>query len=145
MCSDLLPFLSINSYYDMNDRICKKCQKLTPMSKMWNRHGWICNVCAAKHTSFKYRIYKNRARSSDIEFQLTKEEFLTFWQKPCTYCGDAIETIGLDRIDSNLGYTLNNVISCCTTCNMIKYTENITDFKNRIQRIINKHGEKNDM
>ncbi len=129
----------------MENRICKKCQQLIPMSKMWNHRGWICAKCAAKHPSFKFRSYKHRAKSADIEFNLTKKEFLTFWQNPCTYCGDIIETIGLDRIDSNQGYILNNIVPCCTICNKIKYTENVIDFKSRIQRIIGKYGKKNDM
>lgn len=70
----------------------------------------------------KYRLstYVNGAKRRGFSFNLTKDEFLTFWQKPCFYCGDEIQTIGLDRINSNEGYSIGNVVSCCAICNTMK-------------------------
>jgi len=49
----------------------------------------------------KYISYSNGAKQRGYDFSLTSEEFEVFWQKPCYYCGEDIETIGLDRIYSN--------------------------------------------
>lgn len=45
---------------------------------------------------------------------------MTFWQKPCWYCGREIKTIGLDRANNEIGYKIDNLIPCCATCNKAK-------------------------
>lgn len=64
--------------------------------------------------------YKGGARHRGIEFTLTKEQFLSFWQKPCYYTGRPITTIGLDRVDNSKGYTMDNVVPCCKDVNLAK-------------------------
>src|SRR6185312_15173254 len=59
------------------------------------------------------------ARSRNLEFHLTYEEFLQFISNNCFYCDRKAKDIhmGLDRIDSKKHYTKDNVHSCCSTCN----------------------------
>ena len=38
---------------------------------------------------------------------------------PCFYCDDDAE-LGIDRIDNNIGYVLDNYCSCCISCNVAK-------------------------
>jgi hypothetical protein len=68
----------------------------------------------------RFRAYKVSASARGYVFDLTFEQFMTFWQKPCHYSGHAILTIGLDRVDNTKGYTITNVVPCCTTCNKAK-------------------------
>ena len=68
----------------------------------------------------KYSVYKRSAKKRNYPFALTFEEFMTFWQKPCSYCGNPINTIGLDRVDNSMGYSLDNIVSCCFECNEMK-------------------------
>ena len=68
----------------------------------------------------KYTCYKSNAKRRGIDFELTFEQFESFWQLPCTYCGTDIETIGLDRVDSSKGYLIENVATCCWGCNARK-------------------------
>ena len=63
--------------------------------------------------------YSRRIKDG-ISFSLTFEEFMTFWQKPCTYCGAEIKTVGIDRVDNTEGYSLENCVSCCWICNDMK-------------------------
>ena len=70
----------------------------------------------------KLDLYKNNAKNQGRTFCLTDEEFAAFWQKPCAYCGSEIQTIGLDRLDNDKGYTINNVAPCCKYCNYGKRT-----------------------
>jgi hypothetical protein len=42
---------------------------------------------------------------------------------------------GIDRIDSNLGYEINNCIPCCGTCNYMKNTMTPKDFLKKIEII----------
>lgn len=68
----------------------------------------------------KYWVYQTSARDKMIPFKLSYEEFIALWQLPCKYCKDSIEYIGIDRIDSSIGYTTSNITPCCTTCNLMK-------------------------
>src|SRR3990172_1274719 len=74
----------------------------------------------AKTLMGRYGSYKKSAKSRGLEFDLTIEQFKGFWKAHCHYCGDRIETIGLDRRDSKIGYILGNIVPCCWTCNKAK-------------------------
>jgi hypothetical protein len=57
--------------------------------------------------------------------------------KPCTYCGkyNELEVVGIDRINSEKGYTPENCTSCCEDCNRAKGTLSYEEFKNFILRV----------
>lgn len=79
--------------------------------------------------------YRAGARNRDIPFELTPEQFAQFWRRPCTYCGEAVETIGLDRIDNARGYELGNVAPCCAPCNRAKAARPAVDFLAHCRRV----------
>jgi hypothetical protein len=89
----------------------------------------------------KYREYKSGAKRRDIVFDLTKDDFKTFWQKPCHYCDSPIETIGIDRKDNSIGYTLDNCLSCCITCNSSKSKSTYEEFIEHCKRIARKWAD----
>lgn len=64
---------------------------------------------------------------------------MSFWQKPCTYCGGEIETVGLDRVDNARGYERDNLAACCSMCNQIKGTSTVEDFLALCRRVAEKH------
>lgn len=76
--------------------------------------------------------YKIKAKKRDIEFDLSKSEFESFVFSSCTYCGQLPSTPvnsrnkelarynGIDRIDSNKPYTVDNCKTCCWICNRAK-------------------------
>ena len=83
----------------------------------------------------KLSSYKRGAKQRGHEFRLTREQFESFWQKPCTYCGTDIETIGLDRMDSSKGYTMENVTPCCFGCNARKGDMLLSEWNEWLARI----------
>ncbi len=91
-----------------------------------------------KENPKKYRFSscKSGARIRGFEWDLTFEQFIIFWRKPCFYCGSEIETIGLDRIDSKKGYTLDNIVSCCPCCNNWKGSMSQEDFLSHCFKIV---------
>ncbi len=91
----------------------------------------------AKSFIGRYNQYKNGALNRKLAFLLTQGEFRTFWAKPCHYCSEGIETIGLDRVNNKMGYTLNNIVSCCTPCNRMKKAVGYKEFISRCLRIGN--------
>lgn len=85
---------------------------------------------------------RQNAKRRNIKWELTKEEFKTFWQKPCYYCGDKIATIRLDRIDSTKGYTMGNLVSCCKKCNYAKRGLNQEEFVQHCQKVVKRSANK---
>ena len=81
----------------------------------------------------KYVSYLKRANSKGIQFELTEQHFNELDSCTCQYCGDSAS--GFDRVDSKQGYTLNNVVPCCGTCNMMKFTLSTNQFYKHIEKI----------
>ena len=84
----------------------------------------------------RYIMYRNGAKARKIFFDLNINDFMIFWKKPCHYCGDKIDTIGLDRINNDKGYNIDNVIPCCTMCNRMKMNYGTENFINHCRKII---------
>lgn len=90
----------------------------------------------------KYKSIERGALLRGITFSITYQEYLKFYEKPCFYCG--VSSIGLDRIDSVLGYKLDNVVTCCAICNMMKASLDQAGFLNHCRRIAFIHFGDND-
>jgi|SRR3989338_1466981 len=84
----------------------------------------------------KYNLYKKGADKREIPFTLTFDQFLSFWQNPCFYCGSTIATIGLDRLDNSNGYLVGNVVPCCFWCNRMKNKDSAPDFISRCFKVV---------
>lgn len=75
----------------------------------------------------RFSLGKNRAKYYNREFTISFEEWQCLVSKPCYYCNNILRDpneqtgFGLDRIDSNKGYIINNVVSCCGFCNCVKF------------------------
>lgn len=101
------------------DKLVRKAYSISPKGK-------VSGETYRSTPKGRFTTYKGSARNKGLPFELTLEDHFTpgapntFWQKPCTYCNDKIETIGLDRIDNDKGYTIDNVVSCCGDCNLTR-------------------------
>jgi 5-methylcytosine-specific restriction endonuclease McrA len=94
----------------------------------------------------KHGHYKASARRRNISWQLTKKEFLDLIFKNCHYCGSepslvakaSIHTAkvnGVDRVDSNKAYSLDNCVTCCRQCNCAKGAMSLEEFLKWIERL----------
>jgi len=95
--------------------------------------------------TFKGRLasYKRGAEKRNFIWELTDDEFNSFWNSKCHYCGEYIDGVGIDRMDSNIGYLKDNCVPCCTPCNTIKSSLNKEDFLNQVKKIYeNKYRSK---
>lgn len=96
-----------------------------------------------KSKEFKYlfRSLKFQAKTRGIDFNLTLEQFSEIRTgTSCFYCGYSLpeQGGGLDRINSNKGYQIGNVIPCCTGCNMFKGNMISYDEMNQIIPLLQK-------
>lgn len=84
----------------------------------------------------KFKQTANSAKSRGLSFSLTFTQFETIINQPCSYCGDKYN-IGIDRIDNNIGYLIDNCCACCLPCNMMKKTLPKDLFLSHIKKIAN--------
>lgn len=145
-CSLACRDLSLRKHHDF---VCCKCGEQKTANDFFvdnhNPRGHVarCKACYAETAknvlAFKpYRreeSFQSGAKRRGLAYELTRGQFMTFWQKPCLYCGGPIPTIGLDRIDNARGYAMNNVVPCCSTCNSMKSGMAMSEFLERCQRI----------
>ena len=92
--------------------------------------------------------YKDHARQRSIPFELPKEDFNLLIKSNCFYCGSPPSTArtarrsgavllynGIDRVDNNQGYSKENCVPCCSTCNRAKGTLTTEDFRAWINQL----------
>jgi hypothetical protein len=133
--------------------ICKNCNIDKPLSEFYeykSRHHKKtgktyykkdCKDCSLK----KHKPSKEARRFADfngnlkrrgIEVTLTREQFLEFWGKPCIYCGNDTPTVNLDRVNSDKGYSMDNVVPCCLSCNMGKGTQTAEQYIDHCNKVV---------
>ena len=126
-----------------------KCVECGKVHDYINQHE-TCYECSPSQQEYnrnyknsiqgRWQMYKANAKKRNLVFELTLTDFETMWQTPCSYCGDDIETIGIDRIDSSKGYEKDNIIPCCGRCNEMKNSATVGDWINHMQKIITHMG-----
>lgn len=84
----------------------------------------------------RFNSYKSASGHSGREFSLTKDQFNSFWNQKCTYCGEQINGVGIDRIDNSKGYVIENCTPCCITCNNMKKTLTKEFFIEKCKKIV---------
>jgi hypothetical protein len=80
------------------------------------------------------RYYRRNAKVSNRVWALDQVMVETLLHAPCYYCGRD-DALGIDRVDSTGGYTQDNVVSCCVTCNRAKLVMSQSEFYDWIERV----------
>jgi hypothetical protein len=84
-----------------------------------------------------YNDYKIRAQQQNKDFQITQNEYDYITNLDCYICGRKnINTPnGIDKINNNNGYIIGNIAPCCTVCNYLKYTYDLSDVFRKLYEI----------
>lgn len=128
---------------------CKACGNILTESNSSIRKN-RCKDCWLKRSKEyreKYKLGRNKVeyqykqailrRSKDkhfVEQSMSFEEYKILREKPCYLCGNI--STGIDRLDSSVGYTLQNSRPACSKCNRMKWEENLEDFLKHIRKIL---------
>ncbi|MFA7168980.1 MAG: hypothetical protein WC096_08765 [Sphaerochaetaceae bacterium] len=112
--------------------MCADCAKKAAAKRGAETRRKLSDAERAIHD--RYSIYKQNAKRRGIAFDISLEVFSSLVSKPCVYCG-ANERIGIDRINSSLGYSVENCEPCCADCNYAKRDMDKETFLNLIARI----------
>ena len=98
--------------------------------------------------------YKNNAKNRKLVFELNAKQLYNLFKGNCYYCGIPPSKLttsskhygfiiwnGIDRLNSRVGYTSNNCVSCCETCNFLKSDYSEEEFMSIINKIYNNRME----
>lgn len=103
--------------------------------------------------NINFSNYKSKCKFKNWEFNLDKSEFKNFVLDNCYYCNQKPNQFrqdrckgeriidssflmnGIDRLDSNIGYNIDNCVSCCEDCNKAKRNLSYEQFLDLIKRI----------
>jgi len=121
---------------------CIACNnKLTKAYKRANKEKISVQRKTHRQTLFgKFQAYKEKAQARGFDFDISFDGFQFFWQKPCSYCGSKIETVGIDRVDNNKGYDINNCVPCCEVCNKMKWKNSKDFWLEHVKKILKHKG-----
>lgn len=95
-----------------------------------------------------YSNYQCFAKKAKRVFEIPREDFKRLTSQECFYCGKKPSQAnkrrgniylynGLDRVNNEKGYTLDNVVPCCGFCNRAKSSASQEVFISWIRRVAN--------
>jgi len=95
----------------------------------------------------RYKKFKAFCKQQKIPTDLTYQGWLSVIEPGiCEYCEGPLPSngYGLDRMYPNIGYFKNNVVPCCTICNLSKRdTFTYNEFKVMMKALKEYRGRKN--
>jgi len=123
-----------------------------------------CNHAKSRHSGLGIALRnkcidqtKRNAKVRNIAFTLTDAQCIKLFQQNCYYCDSQPSMIrkhtksvrdlgglrstdeyrynGIDRLDPNLSYVIDNCVAACIHCNMFKNDQSFNEFKERITRV----------
>ena len=98
-----------------------------------------------------FAAYKKGAEKRNFTFLLSEKEFEELTKQNCYYC-EAVPRLmtkdsghvtrsmnGVDRVDPNQGYSADNCVPCCKTCNYMKLASSKEAFLAQVHKIATTH------
>lgn len=143
-------YFTLKHIFGGNPKMCKVCAiENRPQSKYFSPYARLYRVSLNKSKSRKRKITNN----------LTLEEFTSIVSKNCHYCDsppsekkflssakvirrDIVYANGIDRVNSNEGYSVKNCVPCCSWCNVMKSNRSVEDFYYHINKILKFKNQK---
>jgi len=115
--------------------------------KELNHNRWA-GIEGESNFTLLYHSYKRGAANRCLTFQLSRDRFRELTKQRCFYCNVLPRTErndantygkyiynGIDRVDNDKGYSVDNCVTCCETCNRAKRSMSIQTFNDWIKRI----------
>lgn len=114
----------------------------------------MSNIEDRMYSYYKGHVLSHNKTGKFKEFLLTQQEYSNLIHQNCYYCGQEpsadnqwnksnkrqfdptiVKINGIDRIDSNKGYTIDNCVPCCPQCNRMKLDYTTEQFLSKVKQI----------
>jgi len=134
--------------FNRKGKLCRACKyKIYRKKKAKEKTIQDLEIIATKCIKGKLR---KRYSHKGLGCNISIEELHKLFKENCHYCNSEPNNCyhyknkynkydffynGLDRVDSNKGYTLDNVVPCCKICNIAKSDMSYKDFINYIKKV----------
>ena len=145
VCARCTETKSLDNFYpnpslrDGRDSYCIQCT--SQMTKEYHARSPLDRLSVSLNTA------RQTARRKGLLFDLTSEAITDLWRQQeglCAYSGRAMafdgkgspESVSIDRVDSSKGYTLDNVVLCCTFVNRMKNDRCVDEFVEWCQLVV---------
>lgn len=129
----------------ITSKLTDGCDHHCGCSRGRNRNGYAPGVGASLSLM---RAYIGNARSRGLSWGLTKEDFRRLTSMDCHYCdappravlrggpysGDYLYN-GIDRVDNTRGYSLDNCVTACGSCNWWKRDTPYSEFVGQLDYV----------
>ena len=146
----------INSCGDYtSNNVVSACKMCNYMKKVWTQESFVAlcgHIATYKHVgyydmiddrlverkSMLYSDYLYSAKRRKYTVAIDQETFDFITKFKCYLCGkknSLIHQNGIDRIDNDKGYMLENCESCCKTCNFLKRDYELNTFLGKCVQI----------
>ena len=126
----------VDQYLNKNAENAKQWRDRNPEKVATNNQNRLENV------KIHYSNYKRSANDKNLEFGLSSDVFDEIVKAPCYYCGTIQDKgfNGIDRQNSEIGYVVDNCVSCCQMCNYMKASMSVDAFLGRVEHILTYNG-----
>lgn len=125
---------------ELRNKDTQSCGCLLRESRVANGHGRALPKGEAALNAL-IRTMRASAKKRGHTWNLTKEQVRVLTKQDCFYCGVEPRQVrrqaecygdyiynGLDRVDNNQGYSVENIVPCCGTCNTAKSQMTVGQF-----------------
>ena len=136
--------------------VCKcECGNIVSVwgASLRDGHTQSCGKCLPSGVAAFGAMYgsmKQHAGLRGIPWNISREQVKEITSQNCHYCGKEPRQIskssknngiyihnGIDRMDSSIGYEIDNCVPCCKTCNFAKHVMSVDEFKKWIVSVYN--------
>lgn len=116
-----------------------KCKNIVKYNNLYEvNEDFIYDIEHLYTNPTEFYLYARRAKKNNLDFSLMYDDYETIINKECYLCGQKNTKNGIDRVDSKLGYVINNCKPCCSSCNYMKRQFSLDYFLNHILKIYQK-------
>lgn len=135
-----------DNFYPRRKNKCKKCVSADANNRYHNlsesdKRTYKDRMAKWQDDNiFRYRLLSAQARN---DCSITEDDLRVLWERQngkCYYSGldmmlvrDRLYSMSIERLDSNMGYHLNNVVLCCSAVNRMKRDMSADEFLTFIQ------------
>ena len=149
-CNQIFPY---SSEYFRTRSMCKGCGDMLRKGRYQSE---MSNLTVERLLKLRFRSARGRASIKGVDFDIDELYMKEIYDKQnglCFYSGikmeiavkgytDNMNTLSVDRIDSDTGYIKGNIVLCCDFVNTMKMKFTTTEFLNMCRIIVDYNKDK---